>query len=122
TTKNEIRSWENSLLRMGNVMQDKGIPNDASVAIEFQVPNTSKRVDFLIAGNDGEENHVIVVELKQWSEIELIDNKDGVVSTYVGGGLRTVPHPSYQAWSYAALINDFNENVQVNSIKINPCA
>lgn len=48
TSKAEIRSWENSLQKMSNVKQDDEIPNDASVAIEFNIPNTSKRVDFLI--------------------------------------------------------------------------
>src|SRR5690625_717880 len=107
---------------MSNVMQDEAIPKDASVAIEFQIPNTSKRVDFLIAGNNGDQDHVVIVELKQWSELELIETKDGVVSTFVGGGLRTVAHPSYQAWSYAALIKDFNESVQENAIELKPCA
>lgn len=66
TTKNEIRSWENSLQKMSNVMQDDDIPDDAAVAIEFNIPNTSKRVDFIIAGNDGDRDHVVIVELKQW--------------------------------------------------------
>jgi len=122
TSKNEIKSWENSLQRMGNVMQDKDIPNDASVALEFKIPNTSKRVDFLIAGNNGKQDHVVIVELKQWSEIEKVENVDAVVSTFLGGGVRQTTHPSYQAWSYAALIEDFNENVQQNEIQLNPCA
>lgn len=122
TSKNEIVSWENSLQRMSNVMQDKEIPNDAAVAIEFKIPNTSKRVDFIVAGNDGNQDHVVIVELKQWSEVEKITSKDALVKTYLGGRQRQVTHPSYQAWSYAALINDFNENVQENHINLIPCA
>jgi len=122
TSKQEILSWENSLQRMSNVMQDKEIPNDAAIAIEFKIPNTSKRVDFLIAGNDGEKDHVVIVELKQWSEVEKITTKDALVNTYLGKGKRAVTHPSYQAWSYAALIKDFNENVQEQQIQLKPCA
>lgn len=122
TSKSEITSWENSLQRMSNVMQDKDIPNNAAVAIEFNIPNTSKRVDFIVAGNNGKQDHVVIVELKQWSEVEKIETKDAVVNTYLGGGIRTTPHPSYQAWSYAALIHGFNENVQKQNIKLNPCA
>lgn len=44
------------------------------------------------------------------------------VRTALGRGLREVTHPSYQAWSYAALIEDFNENVQDKHIRLNPCA
>ncbi|GIN16531.1 hypothetical protein J32TS2_18870 [Shouchella clausii] len=122
TSKSEVTSWENSLHRMSNVMQDDDIPNDTSVAIEFKIPNTSKRVDFLIAGHDGNQDHVVVVELKQWSEVEKVTGKDALISTYLGGGKRTVTHPSYQAWSYAALIEDFNQNVQDQHILLNPCA
>ncbi|WP_025729427.1 DUF2075 domain-containing protein [Heyndrickxia ginsengihumi] len=122
TSKQEIVSWENSLQRMSNVMQDKDIPNDASVAIEFKIPNTSKRVDFIVAGNDGKDDHVVIVELKQWSEVEKITSKDALVNTYLGRKKRAVAHPSYQAWSYAALIKDFNENVQKQQISLEPCA
>lgn len=122
TSKSEIRSWENSLQRMSNVMQDDEIPNDAAVAIEFNIPNTSKRVDFLVAGNDGKQDHVVIVELKQWEEVEKIDTRDALVRTYLGRGMRETTHPSYQAWTYAALIEDFNESVQENEIRLKPCA
>lgn len=122
TSKAEIRSWENSLQKMSNVMQDDEIPSDAAVAIEFNIPNTSKRVDFLIAGNDGNQDHVVIVELKQWEEVEKITNRDALVRTFIGKGNRETTHPSYQAWSYAALIEDFNENVQEKEIQLKPCA
>lgn len=122
TSKAEIRSWENSLQKMSNVMQDDEIPNDASVAIEFNIPNTSKRVDFLIAGNDGNQDHVVIVELKQWEQVEKVATRDAIVRTYLGKANRETTHPSYQAWSYAALIEDFNENVQEKEIQLKPCA
>ncbi|WP_039042968.1 hypothetical protein [Sporosarcina sp. ZBG7A] len=53
TSKSEIHSWENSLQKMANVMGDEDIPRYAAVAIEFNIQNTSKRVNFLIAGDDG---------------------------------------------------------------------
>jgi uncharacterized protein len=40
----------------------------------------------------------------------------------VGGGWREYPHPSYQAWTYAALIRDYNEDVQNDGIRLAPCA
>jgi DUF2075 family protein len=47
---------------------------------------------------------------------------DGIVSTYVGGAKREVNHPSYQAWSYAALMNNFSEAVYDGDIELTPCA
>lgn len=126
TSKSELRSWDNSLQRMSNVLRDRKIPKDAKAAIEFKIPNTGKRVDFIIAGNDGNEDHAVIIELKQWDKIEKVEvaeNMDAVmVSTYLGGGIRNTIHPSYQAWSYAALIEDFNEEVRNRPIHLQPCA
>ncbi|WP_238387954.1 hypothetical protein, partial [Pararcticibacter amylolyticus] len=37
-------------------------------------------------------------------------------------GLYNHVHPSYQAWSYAALLQDFNETVATDNIQLKPCA
>ncbi|WP_421662728.1 DNA/RNA helicase domain-containing protein [Lysinibacillus telephonicus] len=123
TSRNEIRSWDSSLQRMSNVLRDREIPRDASVAIEFKIPNTGKRVDFIIAGSDGEHDHAVIVELKQWESVQKNDRLDAVVvETYLGGGHRQTTHPSYQAWSYVSLIEDFNQDVRDIPIKLKPCA
>ncbi|MER1999911.1 MAG: DNA/RNA helicase domain-containing protein, partial [Lysinibacillus sp.] len=123
TSKSEIRSWDHSLQRMSNVLRDRDIPKDAKAAIEFKIPNTGKRVDFIIAGNDGNTDHAVIVELKQWEAVEKNERLDAVVvETYLGGAKRQTTHPSYQAWSYAALIEDFNEEVRNRPIHLQPCA
>lgn len=122
TPRCEILAFKNSLVYMDKIISDPEIPNDSGIAIEFQVPQTSKRVDFIITGQDAENNdHAIIVELKQWEEA-LITEKDGVVVTRFAHGSTETSHPSYQAWSYAALINGFNEAVYNGNIKLNPCA
>ena len=95
----EYKSWQNSLIFMRNVLDDQEIPNDASIAIEYQIPRTSKRVDFIISGADNEnKDNVIVVELKQWEKVEKIDNEMlHSVKAFTGGANRMVSHPSYQA-------------------------
>ena len=121
--ESEIHSWQTSLSYMANVMRDFAIPDLAGVAIEYIVPNTQKRVDFIITGLDqNNKEHVIIVELKQWGEAFKVEDKDNIVSTYLGGGLREVTHPSYQAWSYCNLIENFNEDVQMRPIELHPCA
>ena len=50
TAKNKFRSWENSMEYMYKVLNDQDIPSDAGIAIEYNIPQTSKRVDFLISG------------------------------------------------------------------------
>lgn len=123
TTQAEFKSWENSLLYMYKVLSDPEIPLNAGIAIEYNIPQTSKRIDFLISGLDRNKNsHVVIVELKQWETLKAVDSKDALVETYVGGAVRQVVHPSYQAWSYAQLIRDYNEEVQQHNILLQPCA
>ncbi len=122
TTIGEINSWKNSMQYMNNVLIDNEIPGDAGVIIEYQIPQTSKRIDFILTGQDEHENnYAILIELKQWSECEITD-KDAVVTTYVGKRNREVSHPSYQVWSYASLLEGFNEAVYTSNIHLKPCA
>ena len=118
----EFRAWNNSLLHMRNVLDDDEISNDVDLAIEYQIPLTSKRVDFLIAGTDDKNaNNVVVVELKQWEDCGVTSRPD-IVTAYTGGAEREVCHPSYQAYSYAKIIEDFNEQVHKDNIHLEPCA
>lgn len=118
----EYKSWANSLNFMRNVIDDSEISNDCQLAIEYQIPLTSKRVDFLIAGVDeNNNNNIVVVELKQWGNSSTTTSPD-VVKTFIGGSERYVTHPSYQAYSYAKVIENFNEEVYKNDISLIPCA
>lgn len=123
TAHNEFRAWENSLEYMYKVLNDDDIPQDAGIAIEYNIPQTSKRVDFLISGYDKEDkSNVVIIELKQWDKIDSVKGKDALVETYTGNAVRRVVHPSYQAWSYAMLIADYNQAVQDGKISLLPCA
>lgn len=120
--RSERRSWEQSLQYMKNVLEGAAVPDDAGVAVEYRIPNTSKRVDIIISGLDEERNDVcVIVELKQWEHVERTA-KDAVVRTFLGGATRETTHPSYQAWSYAALLEDFNVTVQEDRVRLSPCA
>lgn len=123
TSRQEIRAWDNSLMFMCQVLSSGSIPETTGIAIEYNIPQTSKRVDFIISGYGNSDNgNVVIVELKQWNTLDKVENSDGLVETYTGGRLQKIPHPSYQAWSYAALIEDYNESVQNHHIELHPCA
>ncbi|MBL8160254.1 DUF2075 domain-containing protein [Candidatus Saccharibacteria bacterium] len=118
----EIRSWHNSLMYMDKVVSSSDIPDNAGVAIEYRLPLSSKRVDFILTGqNEHGRDTAILVELKQWSTATATD-KDGVVNTFVAKQYRDEPHPSYQVWSYAAMLENYNSTVQQDEIILKPCA
>ncbi len=122
TSSNEISSWRDSMQYMERVLRDDEIPDDCGVAIEYQLPQSGKRIDFILTGN-GENNqeYCVIVELKRWSEAS-ISSKDAIVNTRVGRHFGEFTHPSYQAWSYASLLYNFNETVSKDKINLKPCA
>jgi len=118
----EINSWINSLQYMERVLAVDDIPYDAGVAIEYHLPQTSKRIDFILTGIDARQREsAVLIELKQWQKAGLTEN-DAIVTTRFKHGEQQTPHPSYQAWSYKRLLEDFNQTVQEDSIQLIPCA
>ncbi len=123
TSEKEQNSWVSSLRQMSYILDVDDVPSDATVCIEYRLPNQNNRIDFIIAGRnaDGEEN-VVIVELKQWQEASAVLEKKDIVSTFLNGGKREVAHPSYQARSYAITLREYNEAVRRDNIKLFPCA
>ena len=123
TGKSEIDSWINSLQYMDRVLHDEPeIPHDAGVAIEYHLPQSSKRIDFILTGKDhAQRESAILIELKQWQQAQ-ITTSDAIVITQFKHGARETLHPSYQAWSYKRLLEDFNQTVQEENIQLYPCA
>ncbi|WP_405118247.1 DNA/RNA helicase domain-containing protein [Pseudomonas leptonychotis] len=120
--RSEMASWRGSLGYMAKVLRDELLPDDAGLAIELHLPQSSKRIDFTLTGHgEAGEKNAVLIELKQWSTSKLSD-KDAIVVTALGKGLNETVHPSYQAWSYASLLEGFNEAVYDRSIALRPCA
>ena len=69
----------------------------------------------------GARDNVVIVELKQWETCEVLD-RENLVQAFTGHANREVVHPSQQAYSYAKLIEHFNESVRENNIGLVPCA
>ncbi len=121
SSESEYRSWSNSLMHMSMILSDKEIDDDIHVAIEYQIPATSKRVDFIVSGKDEYDlSNAVIIELKQWEKAEKTSRED-LVTTYLNGSNRATTHPSYQAYSYAKTIENYNEYVQEKTIALHPC-
>ena len=120
----EFNSWKNSMQYMRGVLSDSEIPNNTGIAIEYNIPPTGCRIDFMMSGYNKDKSNVVIIELKQWDKATEVGEMDGIykVNTYTGGGMRDVNHPSYQAMTYANLIRDYNEAVQLKDINVVPCA
>ena len=120
----EFNSWKNSMQYMRGVLSYTEIPNNTGIAIEYNIPPTGCRIDFMMSGYNKSKSNVVIIELKQWDKATEVGEMDGIykVNTFTGGGMRDVNHPSYQAMTYANLIKDYNETVQLKDINVVPCA
>ena len=119
----EKDSWKNSLGNaMSNAMRPSSIPDDAIVAIEYKLNFGKYRVDFLIAGmNSQREESLLIIELKQWTDIQFSDAND-LVKTFFQGTLQDTPHPSYQALGYKHLLQSRNEYIYSKKMEVSACA
>lgn len=120
----EFESWHNSMKFMRDIVDDSEIDNDVQIAIEYNIPQTSKRVDFIIIGADAKDKeNIVIVELKQWSRAEVVDDDMHFsVRTYVANDKRIVCHPSYQAYSYSRFLNNYSQSIHERNIHLIPCA
>lgn len=118
----EVTAYINSLPQMERVVRRSGVADDCGILIEYKIPLTNFRIDFVIAGLDETGNkNLVIVELKQWQTAGLSDG-DGLVESFTGRAVRTVTHPSYQALRYKDFMSDFNESIYSGSISAHSCA
>ena len=68
-------SFQNSLPRIRDIIEIAEL-KDIMVAIEYQIPYNNKRIDCLLFGKSNNENeNIVLIELKQWSEVTSIDDR-----------------------------------------------
>lgn len=122
TEQNEFLSWENSLKYMSDVIDTPTIPDDAGIALEYNIPITNNRIDFIITGIDeNNTSQVVIIELKQWSYAHKTE-MDGIVRTHYEDGEKETSHPSYQAFTYCMLLQDYKQAVQEHQVRLKACA
>lgn len=103
----EVRSWEESLSRLSMIVSSAHL-DDHGVFLEYQLPQSSRRLDAMLTGLDGDRReNAVIVELKQWQKADECD-AEGMVSTWIGGVMRDTLHPSVQADRYRAYLADMH--------------
>ncbi len=77
---------------------------------QYNIPFINSRIDFCIAGyGRRDRGTIVIVELKGRSEgLCRIDMEDIVYANFYD---RDVLNPSYQAWSYANYMTNFNNEI-----------
>lgn len=117
----EVNSWRNSLGKMCSVVQHAQL-EDNGLVLEYQLPASSMRLDFMITGRDtsGTANAVII-ELKQWTDAQP-STVEGCVATFVAGAVRDHLHPSVQVGQYHQYLADFNPIFSSGDVTLSACS
>lgn len=102
----ELASWKANYKALKE-LKSACLPADVMIAFEYQL-SIGGRIDCILCGKDSKgKNHVIVLELKQWTTVERI--YDNILETFTGGTVREVVHPVQQANDYKQhLLNHFD--------------
>jgi len=101
----EFNSWQNSLTALALLINQAKL-EDHGVILEYQLGNTSKRLDAMLTGRSSTSaQNAVVVELKQWG-LTSPSPADGCVETFVGQKIRRVLHPSVQVGGYQQWLLD----------------
>ena len=105
--ESEVNSWKESLPQLAAALRIASIPDDVQIILEQKIPHYAKRIDATLLGHDTQGvPHVVIVELKAWTEARLDD--DGNVLTKFRGRLVSTPHPSHQVRGYHDHLMDFS--------------
>lgn len=111
----EENSWRNSLPKIKDLIEIVGL-KDLHIALEYEIPYNQNRIDCLLFGKDETDaDNIVLIELKQWTNVRSLEDEGNFVETYVGGNTRVVPHPAQQTKGYDGYLKSFvaefeNEN------------
>ena len=109
----EKGSWANSLPKLAELLET--LPIDGHILIEYPMPLGTRRADCLLIGTDASGcTHIVVVELKQWSQgrVRINDHFDMGWLTVEAKVPYSTDHPCEQAHVYRSALEhllDFGE-------------
>jgi len=108
----EFLSFQNSLNRVKDLIEISGI-KDNHIVLEYRIPYNESRIDCLLFGKDNkQQDNILLIELKQWTRVKALEIEGNFVETYVGGGMKVIPHPSQQVMGYHNYLLDFVEEFE----------
>ena len=104
----EYRSWQISLAILNNSFTYANLTNN-HILVEYELPYSSQRVDVMLFGKDvKEQENVVILELKQWSNDKVHDSdSEGNVIVDYGSFWKEQAHPSLQVQGYYFHLKDF---------------
>jgi len=119
-----FRSFCNSLPWLAEILSDTIFDKDISIAIEYHLFQTNESADAILYGlGENGKPILLIIELKQWSDVGTSELPDYVHVNSSAEYLRNDQwHPSLQAYNYANMLINFNEYIQKNEVDVIACS
>jgi len=119
----EFNSWNVSLRFLKDVLESSELLKNR-IIVEYELPYSEKRIDVILFGKDNKDNeNIIVLELKQWSNDKVEDSQnEGNVIVDFGKFKKEHPHPSLQVQGYYYYLKDFMTLFEEdNKVQLSAC-
>jgi len=102
----ETRAWSNSLSQLASLLISSHLAS-LHCFIEFAMPGGVHRCDVILLGQVVDQLRILIIELKQWSQVELLELTPGVVQAHG----RRVQHPIDQVAYYRAALTHLHPHI-----------
>ncbi len=119
----EFNSWNVSLRFLKDVLESSELLKNR-IIVEYELPYSERRIDVILFGKDNKNNeNIIVLELKQWSNEKVEDSQnEGNVIVDFGKFKKEHPHPSLQVQGYYYYLKDFMTLFEEdNKVQLSAC-
>jgi hypothetical protein len=106
--QSEYRAWQQSLNILNNSFLHSGLTENRLI-VEYELPYSSRRIDVILFGKGlHDQNNVVLIELKQWSNEYVEDsiNEGNIIVDY-GRFKKEEAHPCLQVQGYHFDLKDF---------------
>lgn len=109
-SKKEEDSWKTTLKSITKELDCIKNKDKQYILLEFVIPNHRKRIDVILVGSDNKHKNMAIIELKGWSEIELVDNSK-LLKVNASYGYYGLEHPAYEIWDYYDILKNQYSNI-----------
>ena len=122
-SQGETDSWKHSLPVLARTLSSLS-DLDVGVVLEYQLPYSFRRPDVVLLGEDqADQGQALVLELKQWSAVESVDDtSENILVANVPGGNQERAHPSQQARDYADTVASIHSACTDGDLGVTSCA
>lgn len=118
----EQQSWENSIPELLSVIAESGFA-DLFVVFEYELPVGRNRIDCTVIGrNKDGEVCILIVELKQWAQIDLDSENNNPCKVKLNSNDIERQHPLAQIQTYSKYLENNHTFCQRDNVKIYKCA